>query len=78
MPELTPWQQRFAAAKAKAAAEGRTYFTGRCNCYRGCGSPNSGRCYEGQGAPLFTLPEREGVCDTCWEHCGWAKEAAKQ
>ena len=49
-------------------ASGRTFFTGRCNCYRGHNS-NSGRCHEGQGSGLYTLPERQGICARCWENC---------
>lgn len=68
-----PYQRRERLRREKAHAEGRTYWTARCNCYRGsytCGnhSPNSGRCY---ARDLYTTPERQGVCDYCAANCGW-------
>lgn len=54
--------------EAEAKADGRTYWTARCNCYRDHESA-SGRCRYGQGPGLWTLPERKGVCDSCWGYC---------
>lgn len=77
---LLPWQIEARRIRDEAHKEGRTYATGRCNCYEGGAghSPNSGRCYFGQGSVLYTLPEREGVCDDCWNGCGFADRAARK
>ena len=66
------WQQKKDDAKKEAVAEGRTYYAARCNCYRGHDS-SSGRCRGGQGSGFYTLPERSGICNSCWDDCGWAK-----
>lgn len=67
------FQADYWADRMRHHLEGRTYGTGRCNCYRGHSS-NSGRCYAGQGGTLWTTPERQGICDDCWDNCGHAAE----
>jgi len=62
------------AKTIEAQLDGRTVQTARCGCYRGGGahSVNSGRCVH---TMIYTRPERHGICDSCWDHCGHDKVA---